>query len=155
MFLWCSQCLSCLWRSGFPRCLLWTSYINILRSVFSRFLHLVCNLWDISSREWHSRGGRMCLRLWSKGMVFDLPITPLELGEAAFRVFWNWVGEESTDRAQLLCFFWRSSPALGVSYLSLRTAWFLYFNKTWQKGSYNSFCMLQISGEYQNFQLFF
>jgi len=34
-----------------------------------------------------------------------LPFTPLELGEAAVRVFWNWVGEESTDRAQLLCFF--------------------------------------------------
>jgi hypothetical protein len=70
----------------------------------------------------HSRGGRICLHLWSKGMVFDLPFIPLELVEAAFRVFWNWVGEESTDRAQLLSFFWRSSPALEVSFLSLRTA---------------------------------
>jgi hypothetical protein len=43
---------------------------------------------------------------------------------------------------------------LGGSYLSLRTTWFRFFDKTWQKGSYNSFWMLQISGEYQNFQLF-
>jgi hypothetical protein len=103
----------------------------------------------------HSRGGRICLHLWSKGMVFDLPFIPLELGEAAFRVSWNWIGKESTDRAQLLCFFWRSSPALGVSSLSLRTTWFRFFNKTWQKGSYNSFWMLQISGEYQNFPIVF
>jgi hypothetical protein len=102
----------------------------------------------------HSRGGRICLHLWSKGMVFDLPFTPLELGEAAFRVFWNGVGEESADRAQLLCFLWRSNPALGVSYLSLRTAWFRFFDKTWQKGSYKSFWMFKYPESTRIFSFF-
>ncbi len=151
MFLWCSQCLSCLWRSGFSRCLLWTIYWG-RSSPGSSTWCAICEIFHPESCT--AEEEEFAFICEAKDMVFDLPFTPLELGEAAVRVFWNWVGEESTDRAQLLCFFWRSSPALGGSYLSLRTTWFRFFDKTWQKGSYNSFWMLQISGEYQNFQLF-
>lgn len=110
MFLWCSQCLSCLWRSGFSRCLLWTIYWG-RSSPGSSTWCAICEIFHPESCT--AEEEEFAFICEAKGMVFDLPFTPLELGEAAVRVFWNWVGEESTDRAQLLCFFWRSSPALG------------------------------------------